>query len=114
MDSISDSDKALVMSLVHRSICDDKTSMVWVPSYTVVRTSRKPRSEGPLHTFTTVGSHYRRKPQYKQMLDALERVCVFERLSAGPFAQPPLGVARRRWNEDGTIVPVNDRRYEFF
>ena len=56
-----------------------------------------------------IGGHYRRRAAYKMLVPALASVCKFERLSIPRGLGTPIVAYRRRWEDDGSIIPVRYR-----
>ena len=69
--------------------------------------------DGPSPTVCSimVGGHYRRSAAYKNLVPALGCVCRFERLSVPRGLGTPIVAFRRRWEEDGQIIPIRYRTY---
>ena len=97
--------KALVLSLVHAHVSDRKEYTSWVPAYSCVR------ERGGV---VRVAGHFRRQALYRRMLSALRCTCRFQDVSRLPPLCAPPRAARRRWDEHGHIIPVKDRKLEFF
>ena len=107
---LSEPEKAYVLALVYDHIVNDNTSLSWVPGYTVMRwgndieTSRCARIAG----------HYRMRPYLKKLVCAIPCVTKLEKLTTYTVVEPPMKTAKRRWTEDGIIIPVTERRYEWY
>lgn len=101
---MDDNDKAYVVALVYAYVRNSPEYASWVPSYSTLRASR----------VVTVGGHFRQKALYRHLLKALPLVCKFEDLSLRGTLVPPPRAARRRWDENGAIIPMEFRTLEFF
>lgn len=128
--TLSDDDKSCVIALVHAHIANSDEYMSWVPSYHTIRRCKKEWRGTKTTTLVNrisrcygaadpmmcvrVGGHFRRKALYRKLLSALKCTCKFEDLSVIHYWSPPLNATKRRWDENGTIIPINERTFEFF
>ena len=99
----------LVLSLVRAHLLEYPDYLSWVPSYNMIRSSKK-RSYS-----VTVGGHYRRKALYARMLAALNCTCKLQEMvypdNSARLGPPPM-VRRRRFERDGEPISPRDRQYE--
>ena len=80
MESISEADKALVLSLVHDHIQRTPEYRSYVaPHYQVRKGARVARTRQGL-VIARVGGHYRLKALYKRTLRSLKLTCKWEQL----------------------------------
>ena len=131
---LTEDEKATVLSLVHAHVSNKPEYSSWVSSYSTIRKAPKvpippatPQAAALLagdgwrrRTYTPhcymlrIGGHYRRKALYRKLLQSLKCTCKFEDVSQVVYMTPPLRAARRRWDEDGAIIPVAERQLEWF
>lgn len=79
----------------------------YVAPYTQLRYCHEGRS--PCICTVHVGGHYRKRAAYKNLLPALGCTCKFERLAVPRGLGTPLIAIRRRWEQDGALIPLRHR-----
>jgi hypothetical protein len=60
-----------------------------------------------------VGAHWRRLADWAHVLPAMQCTCKFEVLSTPKHLGTPLTAHKRRWEEDGTMIPRKYRVWVF-
>jgi len=99
-----ESEKALVLSLVHAHIHDNPAYCSFVKGY---KTERQTKT-GPVEVI--VGGHWRRMAMYARMLKALRCTAKFHDISEPLWLFSPLTVTRHRHDEGGDSIPRHARQ----
>lgn len=107
-----DDDRAYVIALVYAWLLSNpQYYSTYVAPYTQLRLLNGRASPGVC--VIKVGGHYRRRTPYKGLLPALACACRFERLVIPRGLGTPIACSRRRRDENGELVPIHNRVYEW-
>ena len=99
-------DNGYAVALLHSWLLQHPEHFLsYVNSYTQLRWS----PDDNKMIATRVGGHWRRLADWGGVIERLNCVCKFERLSTPRYLGTPMKVTRSRWNEDGTIIPLKHR-----
>ena len=102
--------KAYTIALVYSWLMQNPDYYsTYVAPYTQLRYCND--GPAPMMLMVEVGGHYRRRAAYKTLIPAIASTCKFERLVVPRGLGTPVLAFRRRWDEDGSIIPIQHRTY---